>query len=254
MKNLLKLEYRKLRKQKSFYICMSIMALLLFLSALATKLLLNLAASLSEEFAQITVLPTDFLLDTPADSSFILIISIFPVLTVCDDFEQQTVKNIYARGYSRPSVYMAKLISLFTSASFMFFVMEILSLCFSILFFGTQELNTPRLLPILAVQYFTIIAEVSLFSAVSFLFRRIGVSIAVVIIGPMLIDAGLAAMDFLIRSDSFSLENIWLSSFLSDLSILTVDTERLLLCLAASLLYTAVFIGAGFLFSRKVEV
>ena len=254
MKNLLKLEYRKLRKQKSFYICMGIMALLLLLSALATRLLLDFAASLSEEFAQITVLPTDFLLDTPADSSFILIVSIFTILTVCDDFEQQTVKNIYARGYSRPKVYLAKLIFLFTGTSFMFLVMETLSLCFSILFFGTQGLNTPRLLMILAVQYLAAMSEVAMFSAAGFLFRRIGVSIAVVIIGPMLIDAGLAAADFLIKKDSFSLADIWLSSFLSDLSVLTVDTGRILFCAAASLLYIAIFIGAGFLFSRKVEV
>ncbi len=45
---------------------------------------------------------------------------IVTALLVCDDYEQQTIKNIYARGYSRSQVYFSKLISVFLAVTVMF--------------------------------------------------------------------------------------------------------------------------------------
>ncbi len=253
MNNLLKLEYRKLKKQKSFYICGGIMLTLLVLSALVTRLLLGFAASLSEDLSALAITGADFLLDTLNSCSFVLIISIFTALTVCGDFEQQTIKNIYAKGYSREQVYLAKLTAVWGSSSVLFLATEAVSLVLGILFFGTQGLGDLKLPGLIAAQYAAVMAETALFFAVSAILRRTGAAIAVVVIGPMLIDTGFAVMDVLLETD-FAVGDIWISSFLSDLSDLTVSPGRIAACLACSAFYMAAFLLIGFLFQRKTEL
>lgn len=102
MGTLMKFELHKLKKQKSFYICTLIMVALLFLSAMTTNALVN---GSPEYAAQFKGSGLDSMIGALGNCSFLLIAGIFTALTVCEDYEQQTVKNIFSRGYSRGSVY-----------------------------------------------------------------------------------------------------------------------------------------------------
>ena len=143
MKNLLKFEFIKLKKKKSFYICTLIMVALLFIAALTTNALINVSAEFGELFEVSSI---DSLLSGLSDSSFIMITSIFVVLFVCEDYTNQTVKNVYARGYSRKEVYLSKLISTLASATIMFVVVEIAAFAIGTGFFGSKEMESPKLL------------------------------------------------------------------------------------------------------------
>ncbi|MBR5987045.1 MAG: hypothetical protein IK037_00605, partial [Clostridia bacterium] len=64
MTDLLRLEFRRLFRAKSFYICLVIALAMIVISAAATKMLLNMAAT-SEEYAGVAEaaalqLPTSF--------------------------------------------------------------------------------------------------------------------------------------------------------------------------------------------------
>ena len=91
----MKFEMHKLKKQKSFYICTLIMVALLFLSAITTKALVNGSPEYAAQFKGSGI---DSMIGALGNCSFLLIAGIFTALTVCEDYEQQTVKNIFSRG------------------------------------------------------------------------------------------------------------------------------------------------------------
>ena len=80
MRNLLKLEFRKLQRQKSFYVCTGIMVALVILGAVISNALLKIAPEdLTNQF-QLSGIQA--LLSAYADSSFNLIICIFISLNI----------------------------------------------------------------------------------------------------------------------------------------------------------------------------
>ena len=104
MKKLLTLEFRKLSRQKSFYVCGALAVAFVFLSAALTKLIVQ-----NSEDATMT-LPSavDTLASALQGANATLLIGIFTALFVCGDHSDGTIKNIYAKGYTRTSVYFAK--------------------------------------------------------------------------------------------------------------------------------------------------
>lgn len=123
MIRLLKFEFRKLRKQKSFYICTVFMLALLLLSAITMHELGDANAPFTISYGS----AAEFTLNTLNGSNFIFISAVFTVLSVCDDYEQQIVKNIYAKGFTRSAVFAAKWITVFAAVSIMFIIVYIVS-------------------------------------------------------------------------------------------------------------------------------
>lgn len=251
MNRLIKLEFRKLRKQKSFYICTVIMIGLLFLGTLTSNALANAAPELLE---QLDASGIGNLIAAVSNSSFVLIAGIFTALCVCEDHEQNTVKTIYARGFSRLQVYFSKMISIFLATSVMFLLVLAFSFLFGALFFGVGSIDSLKLLALLGVQYIASMANIALCFAISSVLRRNGSSIAATILAPMLVNVVLSLVDSFLKFEDFSTTTIWLSSFLGDLGTLAVSTERMLVCLVASLIYIPVFIVAGAYFNKKIEL
>lgn len=247
MKNLLTLEFHKMKKQKSFYICTIIMIGLLFLSVLTA----NALAGSAPEFSASSM---DMVLNALNNSSFLMIAGIFTALFVCDDYEQQTIKNIYARGYSRKQVYLSKLISIWTGTTIMFAVVLLCSFLFGTIYFGADDFGNLSFLGLLAVQYVTCMANMGLCFFVSSLLRKNGSSIAATIVVPMIASMVLGMFDSFMKFKEFSTANLWVSSLIGDLSTLTVSTERLYVCLFASLIYIVIFAVAGIFFHKKIEL
>ena len=251
VKELLKFEMRKLKKQKSFYICTTVMIALLLLSFLTTHALIKSAPDLESSLASPGVHSA---LNSLGNSSFLLIAGIFTALNVCEDYEQQTVKNIFSRGYSRKNLYFAKAVTVWIGTSIMFAVVQITAFVLGTAYFGVGDTGNFRFLLLIAVQYITAMANISLFFALSSVFRKNGSSIAATIVAPMLISMVLSLLDSFRKSDRFSFSDFWLSSFLSDLSSPTVSGSRLAVCLSVSLLYLIVFLVPGLQSCKKSDL
>lgn len=251
MNNLLKLEFTRLKRQKSFYVCTIIMIALIFLSMLTTNALLNASPEIAAEFTGSGI---ESLVSGLSNSSFTLIASIFAVLFVCEDYDSQTVKNIYARGYSRKSVYLSKMISVFISTTVMFVIVEIAALALGTAFFGLGALGNFKFLAVVGTQYVVAMANIALAFAIASVLRRNGGSIAGVILAPMLVGVVCGLADSFLKIEDFTLTSLWLSNFMTDVSTLAVSAERMLVCLVGSLVYIPVFVTVGLYFNKKLEI
>ena len=110
MQELLKLEFRKLTKQKSLYICLAIMLSLILLSAIVYKVLMSTSIDMGDFVTDLNNIDGIFFtLTTLSNADFFIILGIVVAITFCFDFEEHTIRNIFARGYSRTSLYFSKL-------------------------------------------------------------------------------------------------------------------------------------------------
>ena len=242
MKKLLKFEFHKLKTQKSFYVCTVIMAALLMLTILAAK---AVAGADAEDGSAFTTSGTEIMLNGVSSASFTLIAGIFVALFVCEDYEQQTVKNIYSRGYSRIQVYFSKLFTVWFATTVMYVVVVALAFASGAYFFGVGYTGDLWFIAVLAVQYVACMANVGMCFAISSVMRKNGSSIAFVIVAPMLVNIAFGLIDSLLKSDKFSVTSLWLSSFMTDLTAIDIGSGRLAACLSASLVYIAFFVFAG---------
>lgn len=124
MLKLLKFEFHKLIRQKSTYICILIPFIFLFLGILINKLIYM------NDNAQI---PTtiNILKISLATTNLTLILAIFIAINVTEDYTEQTIKNIYGKGYSREFVYLTKyiIIILYTLINVIIIYLSSLLIC-----------------------------------------------------------------------------------------------------------------------------
>lgn len=247
MNNLLKFEFRKLFKQKSFYICTAVMLVLSLVG-----LMLNKALSENAELNMAMPTVKSALLSAVSSSNFTMVCGIFIALFVCTDYDQQTIKNVYSRGFSRNNVYFAKFIVCVLSTVAMFAITLIFTyIAGAVMFDGTAE--TGNYVGLIAGQLIYCLAYSSFVFAVSLVVKKVGISIALAILGPSLIGTVINLADAFLKIENFKIGSYWLDGFIGDLTSLATDSTRLVICIVLSLVYAAVFITAGYLINRKQE-
>ena len=245
MKNLLQFEFRKLTRKKSVYICTTVSFVLLFLMTLFTEIIFSLTQETYQAF--------DVLLDGVNSGSFTLLAGIFAILFMCEDYSRQTVKNIYARGYSHTCVYFAKMIATLVAASAMYLALELFAFALGALAYGVGEVESAKYFAVLAVQYVAAMAEVLFAFFIASVLCKNGASIATYVLSPIAASLVLSLLELLLKLKKINLNNYWVSGFLGDLS-LSVSTERLLECLFGSLIYIAVFVFVGMFFNKRIKL
>lgn len=259
MKELLHFEFRKLTRQKSFYICTAIMLGMLLMTAVLLNALQNFKMSeMDADGVSISVSmgessTADFVLAALSNASFVTIVGIFAVLFVCTDHEQQTLKNMIARGYSRKNICRAKLIMLFAAATAMFVAVQLAALGIGASFFGMGKWSG-KLFALLGVQYLAAMANVALAFMIASLIHKNGAAIAGVILLPSVVDLALSLADSYLKLEKLKLTRLWVSSFLSETTSLSAGTKHLVLYSVGSLAYIALFAAISVQFSKKNEL
>ena len=247
MKNLLKFEFHKLLRQKSFYICTGVMLVMSLISLLLTQALVN-----NSEISMAIPSGKSTLLSAVSSSNFTMICGIFIALFVCTDYDQQTIKNVYSRGFSRTAVYFAKFIACVVSTLIMFaFTLLFTYAVGNAMFDGTAE--SGNYAGLLIGQLLYCVASASFVFAVCLIVKKVGVSIALAILGPSIIGTVLNLADAFLKIDSFKIGNYWLDGFIGDLSVIGTDTTRLVVCIVLSVVYAAAFIVGGFFINKNQE-
>ena len=245
MMSLLRFEFRKLWKQKRFYICTGVMVSLILLSGVTTKVLLGDATGMTA---------IELMLNAVENSSFLMIAGIFVALHICEDYEQQTIKNIYARGYTRTEVYFSKLVTAWLSTTIMFLMIVLISFVLGNIYFTAGSADVGKLIELLFVQYLVCMANISMFIALSTVFRTNGSSIAATIVFPMLVNVVLALLDSYLKLEKIHLADYWVSSLSNGLSTLTMHNGKMVQCGILAVIYCMIFIAIGWHFSKKVEL
>lgn len=256
MSRLIRFNFRKLCRQKSFYLCLGITLGMLALTGLMYKIIfdstdgIDMGALMSiPAFNSVT-----FGLMGMDNSSFITIMGVVIALMVCDDYEQHTVKIIFARGYSRLSYYFSKLITAFAAITVAFAVVEPASFGIGALFFGTGDSDLGKAFALVAIQYVAVLANAAFIFMLSCVFRKTGLSIAAALVAPTVITLVLQLADAFVQWEDFKFADFWMSSCFATLSNLSVETGKMMFCLGLCAAYAAIFVAVGALISRKTEV
>ena len=104
MSKLLRFEFHKLFRQKSFYICTALLLVInLYTISYAYD---NGGRSTGLICMSAAVCSTDFT----------MLFGIFTALFTCDDYANGTIRNILSRGFTRTQVYFAQLITVIVAA------------------------------------------------------------------------------------------------------------------------------------------
>lgn len=247
MTNLLKFEFRKLFKQKSFYICTAVMLAMSLVGLLLSKTLAS-----NPEFNMAMPSAKSALLSAVSSPSFTMLCGIFIALFVCTDYDQQTIKNVYSRGFTRTNVYFAKYIVSVISTVIMFAVALIFTyVAGAVMLDGTAAEG--NYVGLIAGQLIYCLAYSSFVFAISLIVKKVGVSIALAILGPSLIGTVINLADAFLIIENFKIGSYWLDGFIGDLISLATDATRLIVCIVLSLVYAVVFVVAGFFINRKQE-
>ena len=248
MGKLLQFEFRKLSKQKSFYICSFLLLVFVVVSALLSKIIFENSTETMQ--APIVI---DMVKSALSGGNAVLI-GIFTALFVCEDFTDGTIKNIYAKGYSRTKVYFSKFIFV------LFFAVISCAICWlggavaGSLFFEAGVAIDGTFIATLLAQLMTILGYTCLFFAISMVFRKTGGAIAGCIVAPMLVSLVFNTADSLLNSENITLGKYWLDGFWGNLSQSVVSNETIIIAIAMSAVYMVLFTVVGALINRKQTI
>ena len=128
MVNLLKLELHKLFRQPLFYVFNLIIILIS-----AISYIINITLTKSD----INLNINDILINHLSSNNLLLINAIFIALYSTKDYNEDTLKNIYSRGYSKNKVYIAK----FLIILIFIFISFIISLLFTYILNNNLNIN-----------------------------------------------------------------------------------------------------------------
>lgn len=246
MVKLIAFEFRKLLRQKSFYICFAIVLALIGLSAAVNAQLKN-----NPEIV-ITFTVASFTKSALTSSSFFMVLGVFVALYCCDDVANNTLKNLYSRGYSRGQVYFSKyVVSLCASiaaaaVTFLFaFIVGKLS---------ASSGESGKLFGSIVCQLLLVVAYHAVFFSLATIIGKVGGSVAINIIGPMLVLTVLTLITSLLKLDRVNLGDYWLESAINGLTATAIEGKAFIKAVVMSVIYTAAFVPVGYVINKKKEL
>ena len=263
MGKLLKLEYRRLFSAKSFYICAAVSLALILISALISRLLLNMLSEIEMEGVEgmeeigATALqaPTSLsLLKGIGSSSLTLILAIFTTIFVTEEYTGDVIKNIYAKGYSRDTVYFAKYLSSLSGTLLILVADAVFSIVLGKTLFGEFGSAGTNYLSSLFAILVVIIGYHTIYFMIANTIRKTGGAIALSILGPIVIDLLLNLGSTLIKkSEDVDLSAYWLPGRLSLLEAADVPSKEVWISFLVAGIVILAFGAAGFFLNRKRE-
>lgn len=151
MGNMLKFECRRLFKKPSFYVCLGLCAAFIILNIVVMRIAFNETlryydsmSNFKERFAE-DFSPHMLVLNNVGVSMMSTIMAIFMGIFVCEDRVKGTIKNIYARGYSRTDVFLAKFIVANITAILIFAAITLVAYISGLVMFATKPFEVTPL-------------------------------------------------------------------------------------------------------------
>ena len=245
MRNLLKFEFYNLFHKKSLYVCAAVMAGLLILVKVTSW------AIVQDGGISYAVCVPEAMVYGLTDADVAMFAGIFISIYVCMDFQYGTCKNIYARGFSRGNVYVAKFVAVCVSTLILYLVAMLTELVCCRVLFGFSEYVDANYALIFLSQIFFLLANAALIYAIGMGTRKTGTTVVFSLLTSSMVNLVLSLIDGLLDTGSFLLSDYWLETISSDIASLYTDNGRLAVCLALSVIYAALFMQAGFAVYRK---
>ena len=256
MKALLRFEFRKLVRNKAFYICLGIALFLMIINAITTKVLSDVMKQAMEEIGQkyepsenaLTLMKTVFSNNTP------LILGVVVSIIVCEDFSNDIIKNIYSKGYSRDKVYFAKMISSLVAFLTIILVGMIISFLTGLALFGKVGTPGKNYAISMVCIIFVALAYFAIYFSIALIFKKYAPAIVLSILGPTIIMLLLAMADAFIKTDKIILSDYWISGLSSDLSFPNVEDKTIIASCYVPGIVIALFLTITYVLNSKKDV
>ena len=275
MGNMLKFECRRLFKKPSFYVCLGLCAAFIILNIVVMRIAFNETlryydsmSNFKERFAE-DFSPHMLVLNNVGVSMMSTIMAIFMGIFVCEDRVKGTIKNIYARGYSRTDVFLAKFIVANITAILIFAAITLVAYISGLVMFATKPFEVTPLkvngvwLLVLG-KLVAVLGVTALYFMLSELIGTTGFSIAANIFLPSIASAvlsiGLELIFFFATNGDFDYATVakiieyWIYSLISTGFTQEMKVEDYVGHLCASGGYFILFGLLSWLIARKKQV
>ena len=249
MFKLLNFEFRKLIRQKSFYICIAAMLALLVGSAYTTELMTAKSGVEDPSLSGIS-----YLMEAISGSALSAVLAVFIPLFICEDYTSGTIRNIITRGFSRLEIFIAKLIAVLAATVLMTAVCLAAAYLVGTAFWGAGEPSLgSEQIKILLCQLAVIAAYATLFFAVSSMLQKVGGSIAICLILPMAAVILLSLADAALAEREIELSGYWIENLGRSLASVEAEAEDIKKALIGAGCYFAASIAFSWLVIMKRE-
>lgn len=241
MSKLLRFEFHKLFRQKSFYICTALL--------LAINLYTIIYAYLNDGRGTGLICMATAVCST----DFTMLFGIFTALFTCDDYANGTVRNILSRGFTRTQVYFSKLITVIVAAVIAVLLVWAATFTAGTLCWrdGLGDFNS-TVLSTLEAQLLLTVAAAALFYAISSVIAKTGASVAVCLLIDLIAALGIGIYSMLFEPD-LSIAEYWISNLRGSCCGLFCDYETLSTSFIAALCYFFGSTALGYLAVCKRE-
>ena len=251
MLKLIKFEFRKVLRSKYMYIIFGIGLFITLMSVLLTKAM----NSILEQIGESTIPYSGYYAAKGAlSSAFSIIGAIFITIFACEDFANQTNKNILAKGYNRLSLFYSKyIVSLLLSLGYAL-ILVLLSTGIGYALYGDGGMAiTDNVAVIFLMQLLCVIAYHAFFFFVAYSLGRTGVSIAINILVPMVLEAIVSIVDVIINNPNFKIGDYVIDGIMINISGVYTNTDLLLVSMLLLILYIALSNVFGALIANKKQ-
>lgn len=249
MFKLLNFEFRKLIRQKSFYICIAAMLALLVSSAYTTELMTAKSGVEDPSLSGIS-----YLMEAISGSALSAVLAVFIPLFICEDYASGTIRNIITRGFSRLEIFIAKLIAVLAATVLMTAVCLAAAYLVGTAFWGAGEPSLgSEQIKILLCQLAVIAAYATMFFAISSMLQKVGGSIAICLILPMAAVILLSLADAALAEREIELSGYWIENLGRSLASVEAEAEDIKKALIGAGCYFAASIAFSWLVIMKRE-
>ena len=249
MFKLLNFEFRKLIRQKSFYICIAAMLALLVGSAYTTELMTAKSGVEDPSLSGIS-----YLMEAISGSALSAVLAVFIPLFICEDYASGTIRNIITRGFSRLEIFVAKLIAVLAATVLMTAVCLAAAYLVGTAFWGAGEPSLgSEQIKILLCQLAVIAAYATMFFAISSMLQKVGGSIAICLILPMAAVILLSLADAALAEREIELSGYWIENLGRSLASVEAEAEDIKKALIGAGCYFAASIAFSWLVIMKRE-
>ena len=249
MFKLLNFEFRKLIRQKSFYICIAAMLALLVGSAYTTELMTAKSGVEDPSLSGIS-----YLMEAISGSALSAVLAVFIPLFICEDYASGTIRNIITRGFSRLEMFIAKLIAVLAATVLMTAVCLAAAYLVGTAFWGAGEPSLgSEQIKILLCQLAVIAAYATMFFAISSMLQKVGGSIAICLILPMAAVILLSLADAALAEREIELSGYWIENLGRPLASVEAEAEDIKKALIGAGCYFAASIAFSWLVIMKRE-
>lgn len=264
MNNLLKSDFYRLFKSRSFYICTLIASLLYGLSAFIIKWTYDTMIKL-EGFGEAADYPfksgLSYALSSFSSGDIFLFMAIIIAVYTASDYTHGTMKNVVSKGFSKINIYMSKLITMSAACLIVILAMFIVGLISGAIVTGKLTDTNPvygtalQTLRMIGIEILLSIAVVALFIMISMLVRNTGVAIAINIVGVIYFGRLIFQILDMIFKVKESLTRFSLMEVSSSFYNKLVDSsDDLIRAVLVGLAYLAVSTVAGIFAFKRMDV